>query len=68
MRSFLWKGPELGKGGAKVAWVDLACPLEEGGLGIKRIEEWNLASMDLHIWRICQHNPTSSWVGRGPIY
>ena len=62
MRMFLWKGPEPTKGGAKVAWEDLSCPREEGGLGIKRLEEWNIASMAKHVSNLCRQNPTSNWV------
>ena len=61
IRAFLWKGPTLNYGGAKVAWKDLACPTEEGGLGIRGIEEWNMAAMSKHIWRLCQPSITSSW-------
>ena len=39
MRRFLWKGPSLNKGGAKVAWEDVTLPLEEGGLGIKKLQD-----------------------------
>ena len=39
LRRFLWKGPNLEQGGAKVAWEDIACPLKEGGLGIKKLHD-----------------------------
>ena len=36
--------------GAKVAWDDVCKPKEEGGLGIKRIKDCNLAMMMRYIW------------------
>jgi len=41
----LWKGPELGRGGAKVFWEDVCCPKDERGLGIRRLREYNKAAM-----------------------
>jgi len=39
LRQFLWKGPNMGPGGAKVAWSDVCLPREEGGLGIRTLRE-----------------------------
>ena len=61
IRRFLWRGVDFDSGGAKVAWVDLALPLEEGGLGIKRLDVWNTATMGKHIWKLCQPTSLSSW-------
>ena len=61
IRRFLWKGPQLSTGGAKVAWADLTFPLDEGGLGIKRLHTWNVAAMGKHIWNLCHPQTTSSW-------
>ena len=41
-------------GGAKVAWEDLTCPLKEGGLGIKKLTDWNVALMSKHLWSLSQ--------------
>ena len=62
IRAFLWKGSEMRRGGAKVAWDDLVFPKSEGGLGIKKLEDQNMANLAKHLWNICQHNPTSNWV------
>ena len=62
MRVFLWKGPDLGFGGAKVAWSDITLPKEEGGLGIKKLSDWNDASIAKFIWNICSLDSSSSWV------
>ena len=61
MRSFIWNGPGLHRGRAKVACTDLTCPQEEGGVGIKVLEEWNRASMAKYLWQLSHPNPTSSW-------
>ncbi|KAL4018315.1 hypothetical protein IC575_021906 [Cucumis melo] len=37
LRSYLWRGKEEGRGGIKVAWVEVCLPFEEGGLASK---EW----------------------------
>ena len=50
LRQFLWKGPNLGTGGAKVPWNEVCLPKEEGGLGIWRLAEYNRAAMLKHIW------------------
>lgn len=61
MRGFLWcQGPML-KGKAKLAWVDVCVPKNEGGLGIRRIGEMNVALMANHIWNILTHQ-SSLWV------
>ena len=61
LRRFLWKGSSLAKGGAKVAWEDLTFPLDEGGLGIKRLHTWNIASIGKHLWSLCLPSSSSSW-------
>ena len=60
LRQFLWKGPQLGTRGAKVAWEDLSLPTKEGGLGIKKLDEWNIAAMCKHLWNLCHPMVTSS--------
>ena len=60
LTAFLWTGPTMGKGGAKVAWK-LICRLkQEGGLGVKRLKEWNRAATMKHIWVIL-NQPNSIW-------
>ena len=59
LRRFLWKGPNLEKGGAKVAWEDLSLPLDEGGIGIKKLHDWNIAAMGKHLWKLIQPAATS---------
>ncbi|KAL9689460.1 hypothetical protein QQ045_009846 [Rhodiola kirilowii] len=39
-RNYLWSGSSLGRR-SLVAWKEVCCPKEEGGLGIKRLWEFN---------------------------
>ncbi|KAI3442836.1 F-box domain-containing protein [Psidium guajava] len=52
LRQFLWKGPGLGVGGAKVSWAHVCLPKNEEGLGIRRLLDYNRAAMLKHIWII----------------
>ncbi|GJS29411.1 hypothetical protein Tco_0490031 [Tanacetum coccineum] len=61
MRGFLWCQREMKKGKAKVAWDSVCIPKQEGGLGIRRIEGFNIALMATHIWSISTHKE-SLWV------
>ncbi|XP_063936141.1 uncharacterized protein LOC135147211 [Daucus carota subsp. sativus] len=50
--------------GAKVSWVNLCLPKEEGGLGLKKSEEWNYAQIILHLWSVVIQKGSlwSNWV------
>lgn len=39
--AFLWKGSTTSARGARIAWDSVCTPKETGGLGLKRIEDWN---------------------------
>lgn len=54
LSAFLWQGVELKSSGAKVAWASVFVPKKEGGLGFKRMKEWNRASMLRHMWALCK--------------
>jgi hypothetical protein len=45
----LWMGNDS-KAHDKVAWNNLCSPKREGGLGLKKLEAWNQASMLNHTW------------------
>jgi hypothetical protein len=49
---FLWKGQEGGRGGIKVSWDQVCLPKQEGGLGLKKVEDWNKAAVMKHIWNL----------------
>ena len=62
LRSYLWSGSDSKLKGAKVAWEFITCLKSEGGLGIKKTEDWNKACMAKLVWNICQVNSSSLWV------
>src|SRR6516165_3910674 len=66
LAAFLWKGISLSTAGAKVAWASLCYPLREGGLGIKRVQDWNRAAILKHVWHLLTDTSSvwSSWVRR----
>jgi hypothetical protein len=49
---FLWNGKDERIARVEVSWNMLCLPKEEGGLGIKKLEEWNRATMMRHIWSL----------------
>ncbi|GJW77610.1 hypothetical protein Tco_0139292, partial [Tanacetum coccineum] len=55
---------EMKKGKAKVAWDSLFTPKHEGGLGIHRIDDFNVALIATHIWSILT-NRESLWINNG---
>lgn len=61
MQGFLWCQGEMKAGKSKVAWEDICFPKHEGGLGIKRLSEWNVALITSMIWRIITRKE-SLWV------
>jgi len=60
LNRFLWSGKDE-KAKAKVSWVKVCVPRKEGGLGLKRKEDWNKAAMLRHIWNLFSRTG-SLWV------
>ena len=52
MRGFLWCQGDMRRGKAKVAWEDICLPKNEGSLGIRRLELFNVALITSHVWSI----------------
>ncbi|KAL0561777.1 hypothetical protein IC582_002218 [Cucumis melo] len=50
-----------GRGGIKVAWVDVCLPFEEGGLGIRDGPSWNIVNTLKILWLMLT-NSGSLWV------
>lgn len=50
--AFLWSGSQTITHKAKVAWKDLCCPKEEGGLGIRRLTDTNRTFALSLIWKV----------------
>ncbi|XP_043698956.1 uncharacterized protein LOC122649778 [Telopea speciosissima] len=60
MAKFLWRGHSE-HGSHKVAWHSVCMPKEEGGLGLRRLADWNQASLMRHIWSLSS-SQDSCWV------
>lgn len=61
LRSFFWAGPDMTSTGAKVKWEDVCLPKEQGGLGFRKLTDWNKAAMVKNIWAISKKADTL-WV------
>ncbi|GJV67976.1 hypothetical protein Tco_1483485 [Tanacetum coccineum] len=61
MRGFLWCNGELKQGKAKVAWDTICLPKQEGGVGIRSLEIFNITLMITYIWNLVT-NRESLWV------
>nr|GEW88003.1 hypothetical protein [Tanacetum cinerariifolium] len=61
VRVFLWCQGEMKKGKAKVAWDSVCKPKHEGSLGIRRIDDFDIALTATYIWSILTHRE-SLWV------
>lgn len=59
--AFLWSGPDLNPRKNKLAWKDVCMPKNEGGLGLKSLNEVNKVSCYKLIWRIVS-STKSLWV------
>lgn len=64
--AFLWSGPDLNSRKAKIAWPEVCRSKQEGGLGIRSLEEINVVCILKLIWRILSAN--SLWVKWIHIY
>ncbi|GJR15370.1 RNA-directed DNA polymerase, eukaryota, reverse transcriptase zinc-binding domain protein [Tanacetum coccineum] len=72
-KRFLWNNGDSSKGKAKVAWMDVCKPKDQGGLCFKSLEVWNTTLLDVEIdskdswgWK-CLLN-LRSWVGNHMRY
>lgn len=64
MRDFLWNFGVFKRGKAKVKWSDVCKRKVEGGLGIKSLEDWNIALVSKHIWNLisCKNSLWVKWI------
>lgn len=62
LAGFLWTGSALSGRGARVSWDDVSKPKKEGGLGLKKLKDWNAAALSRLIWNLCQPISSSLWV------
>ncbi|KAG2312978.1 hypothetical protein Bca52824_024535 [Brassica carinata] len=59
--AFLWKNGASSASGARVSWADICKPKREGGLGLRRLEEFEQVFNLKRVW-IFFSEPGSLWV------
>lgn len=64
--AFLWRGAPTTARGVKVSWISVCTPKEAGGLGLRRLKEWNRVLGLKLIWLIFAAGGSLwvSWVRR----
>ena len=67
LRGFLWSQGSLQRGKSNVAWEVVCLPKTEGGLGIRRLHEFNVALLSVHIWNLLTRKE-SLWVQQIYMY
>lgn len=60
---FLWSGSDGPVKVVKVAWDTIFCPKKEGGLGLRRVEEWNKAAVMKFICSYSLKQAPCQWLG-----
>ncbi|KAL0661041.1 hypothetical protein Bca4012_097878 [Brassica carinata] len=67
--AFLWNGAPNSARGAKIAWESVCTPKEAGGLGLKRLADWNVVLGLKLIWLIFAAGGSLwvSWVRRNLV-
>ena len=62
--AFLWSGSPNNTSMSKVAWADVCCPYEEGGLGLRRVKEVSTVFILKLIWRLSAQSYSlwATWV------
>ncbi|GKB28056.1 hypothetical protein Tco_0867457, partial [Tanacetum coccineum] len=67
MRGFLWCQGKLGGGKAKVECNVVCLPMDEGGLGIRRLDDFNKALITTQVWKLLVRKE-SLWVKGIHVY
>uniref|UniRef100_A0A803QE60 Reverse transcriptase domain-containing protein n=1 Tax=Cannabis sativa TaxID=3483 RepID=A0A803QE60_CANSA len=60
-RAYLWKGNQVSQGPGPIAWDHVCQPKAAGGIGLKRIAEWNIAAMTKYAWAIA-YKEDNLWI------
>ena len=60
-RDFLWAQGDVSRGKCRIAWDAVCKPIDNGGLGFKRLAIWNRALVTKHIWDVLSRRNTL-WV------
>ncbi|XP_062085935.1 uncharacterized protein LOC133792042 [Humulus lupulus] len=53
-RAYLWKGHHLFQGAVLIAWESVCQSKAAGGIGFKRVAEWNTAAIIKYVWAIAK--------------
>ncbi|XP_062102963.1 uncharacterized protein LOC133813953 [Humulus lupulus] len=63
-RAFLWKGDYSSHAPGYVSWAKVCLPKNEGGLGFRQIQLWNIAAIGKYIWVVAskKDNLWVKWV------
>ncbi|XP_062085554.1 uncharacterized protein LOC133791650 [Humulus lupulus] len=63
-RAFLWRGMSDNVGPRLVAWLNICNNKTGGGLGFKRVVDWNIAAIGKYIWAIAskKDNLRVKWI------
>ncbi|XP_062080587.1 uncharacterized protein LOC133785356 [Humulus lupulus] len=63
-RAYLWTGKQVMVGAGQIAWDSLCKPKVAGGIGIKKISEWNKDAMFKYVWAVAakEDNLWVRWV------
>ncbi|XP_056688751.1 uncharacterized protein [Spinacia oleracea] len=60
-RAFLWQGTYFCTKPGYVALEKVCSPKKEGGLGIRKVQAWNIAALGKYVWAIARKQDTM-WV------
>uniref|UniRef100_A0A803PLA9 Uncharacterized protein n=1 Tax=Cannabis sativa TaxID=3483 RepID=A0A803PLA9_CANSA len=60
-RAFLWKGQHSMTESTLIAWEFVCQAKSEGGIGFKKVAEWNRAAMFKYVWAIA-NKEDNMWV------
>ncbi|KAK1280639.1 hypothetical protein QJS04_geneDACA014229 [Acorus gramineus] len=66
IRTFLWQGCSPTKKLHHLNWLTVCKPFDEGGLGIRRLKDWNTGAQGVRFWDLASNNTSlwSTWVKR----
>ena len=64
LSKFFWSGSTSASSMHMISWEKLCSPKSEGGLELKRLEDWNRACSMKNLWDILTRRPTlwTDWV------
>lgn len=62
LRTFFWSGAEETRKSHTISWAKICRPKEEGGLGVRCVEDWNRGGQLKLFWRFV-NSKDSLWAG-----